>query len=115
LVISETPLSPGMRDKPVPDPILKNIVGAADYSCSELIQPYGYSLCPKMIQGTCGGRYTSWDHDIYGCKKDSDGGFCKGIGIVGGIYSPCIVSPINPGVCDGNGNYYAMYIRACLQ
>ena len=115
LVVSETPLSLEMRDKPVPDPILKNIAGAADYSCSELIQPYSYSLCPKMVLGTCGGRYTSWNHDIYGCKKGSGGGFCNGTGIIGGWYSPCIVSPQNPGVCDATGDIYAVYIRACLQ
>lgn len=112
LVISDHPLSLGKDDKPVPDPVLKKIKGAADYSCTELIQEYHVDLCPEMIMGTCGGRYTMW-YERYGCRLDPEGGYCEGEGMVGNIYSVCIENMANPGQCTTSGNYVSRYLRAC--
>ncbi len=113
LVISDKPLSLGKDDRPIPDQVLKKITGSADYSCSELIQEYAVELCPGMVLGTCGGRYTMWE-ERYACELDSGGGYCDGTGVVGSVYSPCIIDTDNPDQCDITGNFTARYMRACL-
>jgi hypothetical protein len=97
----------------IPENILKNIIGSADYSCTKLIQEGHIDYCPEMILGTCKGRYTLWE-ERYACQVDTEGGFCSGTGMIGSIYSPCIEEISNPGQCDSNGEYISRYLRACL-
>lgn len=112
LVVSEQPLSLGNIDKPVPVAVLRKIAGSADYSCSDLIQEYDVSFCPDMVKGNCGGRYIMW-YDRYGCQVDAEGGYCDGTGVVGSVYSSCIVDTANPGQCTTTGDYISRTMRAC--
>jgi hypothetical protein len=112
LVISDKPLSICGDVRPIPDPVLRNITGSADYSCSDLIQQYDVVFCPGMVQGDCGGRYEMW-YERYACELDSSGGYCDGTGVVGSIYSTCIEDTGDPGQCTTTGNYISRYMRAC--
>jgi hypothetical protein len=112
LVVSEMPLLIDTMEVPVPDPVLKNITGSADYSCSDLIQDYDVAFCPEMVMGTCGGRYGVW-YQRYACKKDSSGGYCSGTGVIGSVYSSCTEDMYDPTQCFPTGNYIGRYMRAC--
>lgn len=114
LVISDKPLSLQDGDSPIPGPVLENITGSADYSCSELIQRYQVAYCPKMTLGTCGGRYIRWK-ELYGCQSDTStsGGYCDGTGVIGSLYSSCIEDDTSSGECTTSGNYISRFMRAC--
>jgi len=112
LIVSNKPLSMRDNDRPIPDPVLSNITGSADYSCSDLIQQYDVVFCPGMVQGDCGGRYEMW-YERYACEIDTNGGYCDGTGVVGSVYSTCIEDTADPGQCTTTGNYISRYMRAC--
>ncbi|MDH4202925.1 MAG: cysteine peptidase family C39 domain-containing protein [Phycisphaerae bacterium] len=112
LIVSSQAPALGRDYIPVPEDVLKKIKGAADYSCSELIQAYDVILCPEMVLGTCGGRYYMY-YDRFGCKLDPDGGFCAGSDFVGHVYSPCIEDWYYPGTCNVLGEWRVRYMRAC--
>lgn len=112
LVISKEPFSVQGDERPIPDPILENIAGSADYSCSNLIQHYDVVFCPQMALGSCGGRYEMWN-DLYGCKIDASGGYCEGTKRVSSVYSSCIEDMHDPIQCTPTGNFIAKHMRAC--
>lgn len=112
LIVSGEPLQLGFDYIPVPGDVLRKIKGAADYSCSELIQDYEVILCPEMILGTCGGRYYMY-YQRYACVHDSGGGFCAGTNVVGHVYTPCVEDWYYPGTCDILGEWRVRYMRAC--
>ena len=110
LVVSDQTVSMGEYDRPVPEPVLRSIFGAADYTC-RLVQESVVEACPNMSSmGICTGRYTKWD-DYYACQPDADGGFCEGSKTLGGTYAPCAVKNLND--CDTTGEYHALSIRMC--
>ncbi len=86
--------------------------GIPNYSCTDVIQSYRYSLCPPAVGDLCGGRYWQWA-DRYGCIKDDEGGECTGSDMVGKIYSICTEDDYTPGSCTITGNWISRYIRAC--
>lgn len=90
-----------------------NIMGSADYSCSNLIQGYDFNLCPDMTNGKCGGEYTMW-YERYACTVSTSEGYCEGTGVIGNIYSDCVEDlNSNPGQCASSGNYFSRFLRAC--
>ena len=113
LVISEQAPLLGNTAIPVPEDIQKNIKGAAAFSCSKMIQEYDVILCPEKILGTCGGRYYMY-YRRYECEiSQNSEDFCKGVELVGNVYSPCVEESSNPGVCNVTGNWRVRKIRAC--
>ncbi|MHC4855051.1 MAG: cysteine peptidase family C39 domain-containing protein [Planctomycetota bacterium] len=112
LIVSSQAPALGRDYIPVPEDVLRKIRGAANYSCSELIQAYYVILCPEMVLGTCGGRYYMY-YDRFGCKLDPEGGFCVGSDLVGHVYSPCIEDWEYPGTCNVLGEWRVCYMRAC--
>ena len=115
MIIAKHPLSLSVNDKPIPDAILKRIMGAADYTCREisLDEDDRYVNCPEPIGNLCIGRYEVW-LQRYICKPDSDGGFCSGTGMAGRAYSECIEKLSAPGTCTITGKFTSKYMRGCL-
>lgn len=109
LVVSDKPLLLGKNDKPIPDKVLRNIVGSADYSC-QLVEGSVIEYCPGMSSMGCSGRYTIWQ-DYYACQPGSEGEFCSGTGRVGGMYSSCV--EVGDNECHTSGSYTAQSIRMC--
>ncbi len=112
LLVSTEPIDLEKGFLPIPLDVLKQIKGAGNYSCTELLQEYHVDFCPQMILLTCAGRYQVW-YEMFRCKEDSQGGNCQGTPLPGRVYSYCVEDNESPGDCTITGNWICKYMRAC--
>ncbi|MCK4999795.1 MAG: hypothetical protein KAS23_09675, partial [Anaerohalosphaera sp.] len=98
----------------LPEPAVKQITGAGNYLCNDVIQEYNVINCSGMVGGECGGAYQVW-YEMYACTQDSNGGYCSGTEMIGSLYIECEISLEDLNTCVSSGDPISIPIRACQQ
>jgi hypothetical protein len=94
----------------VDDGELQTIIGAAGYTCTNLLQEYGVIYC-DYIGGLCGGTYSIyWER--WGCEA-AESGSCSSTRMERYRRTLCIEDPYNPFNCTVTGEWTFYYMRAC--
>jgi hypothetical protein len=110
LLISNQPIQSGDNLVEIDDGQLKDIVGAAGYSCTQLLQSYNVIYC-NLLGGVCEGLYTVF-FTRYGCQAAASGS-CTGSIMIRYKTSPCINDPYDPSDCTVTGVWTCYNMRAC--
>jgi hypothetical protein len=108
LLVSNQPIKGEFVE--INDDELQTIIGAAGYSCTQLLQNYYVVYC-NYIGGLCGGYYQEY-YTRYGCEA-APSGSCRGSKMIRYAESPCIIDPYDPLACTVTGEWTCYYIRAC--
>jgi len=110
LLISNQPIQLQGNISEIDDSQLVNIIGAAGYTCTRLLQEYGVVYC-TYIGGGCEGWYQEY-RTRYGCEA-AESGTCRGSRMLRYKESPCIEDPYFPEACTVTGEWTCYYMRAC--
>jgi hypothetical protein len=111
LLVSNRPISPDGNLIDLTDDELANTVGAAGYSCTNLLQEYAVVFCAEPIPGWCEGTYQEY-YTRWGCKS-APSGSCSSSRMIRYAEIPCIEDPYNPEACNVTGEWTCYYMRAC--
>ncbi len=116
LLISNEPLEPPSDFVELSDEEQQQISGAAvsfgNYSCTDLIQQFAEDFCDPPLGALCGGRHQIW-YNCYGCKPITTSGSCEGYGLVGSVFTPCVLDLETLDDCKRSGTWYNIYIHTC--
>ena len=108
LVISNSPIETDLRN--LDDDELNNIVGAAGYACTKLLQSYRVILC-EFLGGECLGYYTTyWER--WGCEA-AESGSCSYAWFTRLSRSPCVEDIEDPWSCTVTSDVTNYWMRAC--
>lgn len=110
LLVSNKPIDQNGNFVDIAADELGNIVGAAGYSCTNLLQEYNVIFC-DYVGGECGGFYREY-YERWGCKSDTSGS-CSSPRMIRYAETPCIEDPYDPYACTGTGEWTCYYMRAC--
>jgi len=111
LLISNQPIELQGNFTELNDTELRNIVGAAGYTCTRLLQEYGEIFCEQPVLGACGGYYyIYWER--WGCAAAASGS-CSSSIMERMRKAPCIEDPYDPYACDVSMPWTIYYMRAC--
>jgi hypothetical protein len=108
LVISKSAIQGDLQD--IGDSQLNDIVGAAGYSCTKVLQNEKTILC-QQVDYECLGYYTYYYRRL-GCEA-AESGSCSTTWFVRLTESPCIENIYNPGTCTVTGDWTDYWMRAC--
>jgi len=108
LLVSNNPIQGNFTE--IDDDQLSNIIGAAGYTCTRLLQTYNVIFC-SQVGGECGGMYQEY-YTRYGCEA-APSGSCTGSRMIRYGEAPCVESPYDPYQCALTGEWTCYYMRAC--
>jgi hypothetical protein len=94
----------------IDDSQLANIIGAAGYTCTRLLQAYQVIYC-EYVGGECLGMYQEY-YTRYGCESAASGS-CSTSRMIRYMEVPCIEDPYDPLSCSDTGEETIYYMRAC--
>jgi len=117
LLISSEPLNPQGNFTELKDEQMHEIIGSAggsvgNFSCTDLIQEYNIAFCTPIMGSLCDGRYQIW-YNRYGCESTTTTSSCTGDGLVGSVFSPCVLNAETLDDCIITGTWYNIYMHAC--
>jgi hypothetical protein len=111
LLISNRPIELQGNFTELNDTELHNIVGAAGYTCTRLLQEYNVIFCAQPVLGACEGYYyIYWER--WGCESAASGS-CSSSIMERMRKAPCINDPYDPYACDVSMPWIFYYMRAC--
>ncbi|TKJ35498.1 MAG: hypothetical protein CEE38_15110 [Planctomycetes bacterium B3_Pla] len=106
LLVSDSPITDKLND--IDDGRLRTIVGAAGYTCTDLLQEDEYFSCTSGRW--CPGSYEYWP-ERWGCEE-AESGFCIGSSMLWLAECACILDP-DDFDCDVDGDWSFYFMQAC--
>jgi len=111
LLISNQPIELQGNFTELNDTELHNIVGAAGYTCTRLLQEYNVIFCVEPVEGLCDGSYYIY-RERWGCAA-APSGSCSSSIMERMRKAPCVTDLYDPFACDVSLPWIIYYMRAC--
>ena len=116
LLLSSEPLNPKGNFTELSNEQQQRIIGSAggfgNFACTDLIQSYAVELCSPIMGSLCDGRYQIWSN-CWGCESTTSTSSCTGDGLIGSVFTPCVLDAESLDKCIITGTWYNIYIHAC--
>ncbi|MHC4147473.1 MAG: cysteine peptidase family C39 domain-containing protein [Planctomycetota bacterium] len=106
LLVSDSPITDKLND--IDDSRLQTIIGAAGYTCTDLLQEDEYFSCTSGRW--CPGSYEYWP-ERWGCEE-AESGMCWDSWMLSSAECACVLDP-DDFDCDVDGDWSFYYMMAC--